>query len=184
MRSTKWCWQSYHYFSQHCQSASAILTDSTFTVIAVLDVKHFIHGFISDVLAESQLQWLISYWGNWVILNGADTSCGCQCALGRGCCKSPLSIWGCRKPACRQKKLIHPAPCATLQALFNPEMSIFVQKRPSYSGDLNSETPGDSKNAILHGEDLSIHSTQLSIHWFNRSFIPFCIYTLFWCCSL
>jgi hypothetical protein len=30
-------------------------------------------------------------------------------------------------------------------ALFNPEMSVLLQKCPSYTGNLNSETPGDSK---------------------------------------
>ena len=33
-------------------------------------------------------------------------------------------------------------------------MSILIQKRPCYSGNLNSETPGDSKNAYLHWEDV------------------------------
>lgn len=40
---------------------SANLTDSTCTVITRLKVKQFLLGFISDVLAESLLQWLISY---------------------------------------------------------------------------------------------------------------------------
>ena len=111
---------------QSTLSTSANLTDSTCTVITLLEVKHFLLWFISDVFAESLLQWLISYWGHWVVLNRASTICGCQCALGRGCCKRPLSIWGCRKPACRQKKLIHPAPWATLQALLHPKLSIFV----------------------------------------------------------
>ena len=30
-------------------------------------------------------------------------------------------------------------------ALLNPETSILLQRRPSYSGNLDSETPGDSK---------------------------------------
>ena len=35
-------------------------------------------------------------------------------------------------------------------ALFNPDTSILIQKRHPYTGNLNSETPGDSKNAFLH----------------------------------
>ena len=34
--------------------------------------------------------------------------------------------------------------------LFNPEMSALIQQRPIYSENLNSETPGDSKNAVQH----------------------------------
>jgi len=40
-------------------------------------------------------------------------------------------------------------------ALFHPEMSIFVQKCHPYTENLNSETPGDSKNAFLHCGDVS-----------------------------
>ena len=32
--------------------------------IAVLEVKHFLLWFVSDVLAEALLQWLISYQGH------------------------------------------------------------------------------------------------------------------------
>jgi hypothetical protein len=39
-------------------------------------------------------------------------------------------------------------------ALLSPEMSILIQKRPCYSGNLNSETPGDSTNTYLHWEDV------------------------------
>ena len=37
-------------------------------------------------------------------------------------------------------------------ALFNPETSIAVviQEHHLYTGNLNSETPGDSKNGFLH----------------------------------
>ena len=35
-------------------------------------------------------------------------------------------------------------------ALFNPEMSILIQKRHSYTGNLNREMSGDSKNGFLH----------------------------------
>ena len=36
------------------------------------------------------------------------------------------------------------------EALFGPEMSISVQQHHPNTGDLNSETSGDSKNAFLH----------------------------------
>jgi len=42
-----------------------------------------------------------------------------------------------------------------LQAPRNPETAIFIQKRPFYTGNLNSETPGNSKNAFLHWGDVS-----------------------------
>ena len=35
-------------------------------------------------------------------------------------------------------------------ALLNPKTSILIPKRHSYTRNLNSETSGDSKNAILH----------------------------------
>jgi len=34
-------------------------------------------------------------------------------------------------------------------ALFNPKTSVLIQKRHPYTGNLNSETLGDSKNAFL-----------------------------------
>ena len=37
---------------------------------------------------------------------------------------------------------------------FNPKTSILIQKRPFYSGILNSELPGDSKKAIIHLGDV------------------------------
>jgi len=43
----------------------------------------------------------------------------------------------------------------TTIALFNPETSILIQKLSFYSGNLNSETPGDSKNAFLRWGDVS-----------------------------
>ncbi len=41
------------------------------------------------------------------------------------------------------------------EAPFNPETSILTQKRPFHNGNLNSETPGDSKNPFLHWGDVS-----------------------------
>ena len=40
-------------------------------------------------------------------------------------------------------------------AFFNPEMSISIQKRHSYAGNLNREMSGDSKNGFLHYGDVS-----------------------------
>ncbi len=49
------------------------------------------------------------------------------------------------------------------QALLNPETSILIQKRHSYTRNLNSETPGDSKITFLHcGDVLGQHGTQHS----------------------
>ncbi len=39
-------------------------------------------------------------------------------------------------------------------ALFNHKTSSSLQKHPSYSGNLNSEMPGDSKSALIHGGDV------------------------------
>ena len=41
---------------------------------------------------------------------------------------------------------------------YNAKMSMSIQKRHPYTGILNSETSGDSKNAFLHcGDVLGIH---------------------------
>ncbi len=43
-------------------------------------------------------------------------------------------------------------------ALLNPKTSVLIQKRRSYTVNLNSETPGDSTNAFLQcGDDLGQH---------------------------
>ena len=44
--------------------------------------------------------------------------------------------------------------CERPRALLNPEMSLLIQKRHPYTGNLNSETSGDSKNASLHCGDV------------------------------
>ncbi len=45
-------------------------------------------------------------------------------------------------------------------------MSILIPKCRSYTGNLNSETPGDSTNAFLHcGDVLVLHSWQLARAW-------------------
>ena len=44
-------------------------------------------------------------------------------------------------------------------ALFNSETSVSIQKRHPYTGNLNSETSGDSKNACLHCGDVLALST-------------------------
>ena len=46
--------------------------------------------------------------------------------------------------------------------LFNPKTSTAVQKRHPCTGNLNSETPGDSKKVFLHwGHDLNVLSTKI-----------------------
>ena len=48
-------------------------------------------------------------------------------------------------------------------ALLNPEISTSIQIHHPYTGNLNSETPGDSKNTFLHcGDVLGLLSVQLS----------------------
>ena len=44
--------------------------------------------------------------------------------------------------------------CSDTSALYNPKSSILIQKRHPYTENLNSETPGDSKNAFLHWGDV------------------------------
>ncbi len=39
-------------------------------------------------------------------------------------------------------------------ALLNPATSTLIQKRHPYTGNLNSETSGDSKNTFLHCGDV------------------------------
>jgi len=39
-------------------------------------------------------------------------------------------------------------------ALFNPKTSISIQKSHPYTGNINSQTSGDSKNAFLHCQDV------------------------------
>ncbi len=46
-------------------------------------------------------------------------------------------------------------PDVSTAALFNPKMSVVIQKRHFYTGNLNSETLGDSKNTLLHWGDVS-----------------------------
>ncbi len=50
--------------------------------------------------------------------------------------------------------LLAPFGAPVHTALFNPKTTTLVQKRHPYTGNLNSETPGDSKNALLHCEDV------------------------------
>jgi len=54
---------------------------------------------------------------------------------------------------CLQNDQVYPRYALSL-SLLNPKTSITLQERPSYSGNLNSETPGDSTNAFLHWGDV------------------------------
>ena len=42
----------------------------------------------------------------------------------------------------------------TTSALFNRKTSILIQKRDPYTENVDSATPGDSKNTFLHCEDV------------------------------
>ena len=44
--------------------------------------------------------------------------------------------------------------CSDPQPLFNPKMYISIQNRHAYTGDVNSERPGDSKNVFLQCGDV------------------------------
>ncbi len=44
------------------------------------------------------------------------------------------------------------------KALFNPKTSILIQKCDPYTGNLNSEMSGDSKNAFQHCGDRLAHT--------------------------
>jgi len=82
-------------------------------------------------------------------------------------------------PPCIHLRLHIPAPQSALQffssnpstamypyALLNLETSVSSQKRPHYSGKLNSKMPGDSKNAFfLHcGDVLLCCSQYMALH--------------------
>jgi len=51
---------------------------------------------------------------------------------------------------CDHLALLASPTSGTVTALFNPRKSILIQKCHPYTGNLNSETLGDSKNAFLH----------------------------------
>ena len=53
--------------------------------------------------------------------------------------------------------------CIDRVALFNPETSILIQKRHPYTGNLNSEMLGDSKNVFQHwGDVLAVDQVKLA----------------------
>ena len=54
-----------------------------------------------------------------------------------------------------------------IAALLNPETSILLQKRHPYTGNLNRETSGDSKNAFLHWGDV-LGLTYVGTHVHNN----------------
>jgi len=65
----------------------------------------------------------------------------------------------------------------TLSALFNPETSVVIQKRHPYTGNLNSETSGDSKYAFLHcGDVLATHHMKGSASNCCSVFLPAKVY--------
>ncbi len=57
-------------------------------------------------------------------------------------------------PTMQSLAMKFPTDTSGLQpALFNPEMSILIQKCDPYTGNLERETSGDSTNAFLHWGD-------------------------------
>ncbi len=62
---------------------------------------------------------------------------------------------------------IHCSCCTSLHAsiaLFNPRTSISIQKRPFCSGNLNSETPGDSESTLLRWGHVLARAAQPCMH--------------------
>ncbi len=47
-----------------------------------------------------------------------------------------------------------------IEALFNPKTSVLIQRRHPYTGNVNSETSGDSRNALLHCGDVIRRSSE------------------------
>ena len=60
--------------------------------------------------------------------------------------------------------LLHTIHKCSLSALFSLKASILIHKCHPYTGNLNSETPGDSKNAFLHREDVLGHEHRSNKH--------------------
>jgi hypothetical protein len=54
-------------------------------------------------------------------------------------------------------------------ALFNPKMSIVTQKHHPYTGNQNSETPGDRENAFLPCGDVLGHKLDACLFLAVRS---------------
>jgi len=80
---------------------------------------------------------------------------------GESVCATPRPEEPLCRPPCCQVQLCFALHCCstatcsctqheTLSALFNPKTSILIP----YTGDLHSESPGDSKNAFLHWGDV------------------------------
>jgi len=65
-----------------------------------------------------------------------------------------LLMWQCSQSLTHGMTWL-PSLLIMASALFNPETSISIQKRHPYTGNLNSETSGDSQNAFLHCGDVS-----------------------------
>jgi len=102
---------------------------------------------------------------------------------GESVCATPRPEEPLCRPPCCQVQLYFAFHCCstatcsctqreTLSALFNPKASVSIQKRYPYTGNLNSESPGDSKNAFLHWGDVLAdvhkpkHEQHVSSSWF------------------
>jgi hypothetical protein len=88
-----------------------------------------------------------------------DVRIATMCVLSVNTCTMP-PCWShlfrhVTQPSLTAQECIHQQPDAAWEtALFHPKTSIFLQNRPSYSGSLNPEMPGSSKNASLHWGDV------------------------------
>ena len=76
------------------------------------------------------------------------------------------------------------SPCA----LFNPEPSTSTQQCHPYTGNLNSQTSGDSQNAFLHwgdalGTDIALHMPYTHIVICNRVRLTLPVLSLPQCCT-
>ena len=53
-------------------------------------------------------------------------------------------------------------------------MSIVIQRRPFYGGNVNSEMPGNSKNVFLHWDDVSdLSQRDVYVGLFKQSVLDF-----------
>ena len=64
--------------------------------------------------------------------------------------------------------------CHKASALFNLETSILIQKSHPYTGNLNTETSGDSENTFLHCGDVSALVTALALALLQPACMPAC----------
>ena len=80
--------------------------------------------------------------------------------------------------------------CSDQAALFNPKTSVLTQKHHLYTGHLNRETSGDSKNTFLHCGDVlalmpaacSCASLQETLGWARKHLMCARVVAALLCC--